>query len=439
MAHVSTVGADGIRDVISWRRAHEELVQLATKRAGLDFEEGRWLLRAFRAGAHVELGLGSFNEYVERLFGYGPRLTQEKIRVAEALEGLPEAARELQSGRISFSAARELTRVAIPSTERAWLDAARNRTVREVEHLVSGHRPGSRPEDTPDPGAKRHVLRFEVSGTTLATFREAMAKLRRDTGEAIDDDAALLLFSRHVLEGPRDAGRSSYQVALTVCERCRHGSQQGRGDLIALSPAAVAMAECDAQHIGHLDDPPPHAHVGTPPPTHDQRTHDDFAHDDFAHDDFAHAPPRAKQSIPPARRRRVLRRDAGRCRVPGCRNATYVDVHHLRPRSENGTNDLDNLVTLCGAHHLAIHEGRILTEGTPSTTVTFRHADGTPYGAAPSPANAEIRAKAFRALTHMGFRESEAKHALVRVPAEPPVTLASLIRETLRELAPDRH
>src|SRR5262245_28375693 len=112
---------------VSWRHAHEELVRLARKRAGLDYEEGCWLLRAFRAGAHAELGYGCFNEYAERLFGYGPRLTQEKLRVAEALEGLPETARALESGRISFSAARELTRVALPSTEGEWLDAARGR------------------------------------------------------------------------------------------------------------------------------------------------------------------------------------------------------------------------------------------------------------------------------------------------------------------------
>ena len=43
------------------------------------------LLQAHRAGAHLRLGYASFYEYTERLFGYGPRLTQEKLRVAEAL------------------------------------------------------------------------------------------------------------------------------------------------------------------------------------------------------------------------------------------------------------------------------------------------------------------------------------------------------------------
>jgi len=47
------------------------------------------LLAALRSAAHAHLGYGSFSEYVERLFGYKPPSTQEKLRVAEALEELP--------------------------------------------------------------------------------------------------------------------------------------------------------------------------------------------------------------------------------------------------------------------------------------------------------------------------------------------------------------
>ncbi len=75
---------------INWRRAHEELSRLARTRARLDWEEGTWLLVALRSGAHFELGFATFVEYVERLFGYLPRWTSERVRVAEALERLPE-------------------------------------------------------------------------------------------------------------------------------------------------------------------------------------------------------------------------------------------------------------------------------------------------------------------------------------------------------------
>src|SRR6186713_519716 len=84
-----------------WVQAHEALSSLARKRAALDAEEGRWLLVALRTVAHVHLGFGSFGEYIERLFGYKPRSTQEKLRVAEALEELPDTAAELESGALS--------------------------------------------------------------------------------------------------------------------------------------------------------------------------------------------------------------------------------------------------------------------------------------------------------------------------------------------------
>jgi hypothetical protein len=325
----------------SWRQPHEELVRLATERAGLDFEEGRWLVRAHRSGAHLRLGYASFQEYTERLFGYGPRLTQEKLRIAEALEELPETAGDLQTGTISFSLARELTRVATPSTEKEWLEAARGRTLREVEHLVSGHRPGSLPDDVPDSQLKRHVLRLDLSGEVFATFREAMAKIRRDAGESLDDDAAMLLLCRQALEGPKDPGRSSYQIALTVCESCRRGKQQGRGELIEVRPEMVEMAECDGQHIGHVDsyldvpDASSHTHVGV----HDDVNirvgvlDDEKARVDLVGNPRAHVGAtrvRATQTIPPALRRAVLRRDGGKCRVSGCRHAVFTDVHHIR-------------------------------------------------------------------------------------------------------------
>ncbi len=41
---------------------------------------------------------------MERLFGYKPRTTQEKLRVAEALEGLPHLAQALEAGALSWCA-----------------------------------------------------------------------------------------------------------------------------------------------------------------------------------------------------------------------------------------------------------------------------------------------------------------------------------------------
>jgi len=75
--------------------------------------------------------------------------------------------------------------------------------------------------------AQRHVLRFEVCAETLAAFREARAELRRRSAASIDDEGLLLEMARLVLGGPRDDGRASYQISVSVCPDCERGRQQG--------------------------------------------------------------------------------------------------------------------------------------------------------------------------------------------------------------------
>jgi hypothetical protein len=315
---------------------------LAQERASLDGREGVWLLRALRAKVHRHLGHGSFAEYVERLFGYNYRTTEDKLRTAEALESLPVMTRALNDGQIHWSAARELSRVAIAETEREWLLAARGCTVRQIEKLGSGRVPGDRPTDPADPTLERHVLRFEVTAETMATFREAVKRLRKESDERLDDDAVLLLMAREVLAGKRDEGHASYQVAVNVCEHCRQGTQAANGEDVRVDPAVVETAECDAQLLP--------THVGE----------------------------RATQTIRPARRRAVMRRDGGRCVVPGCRHATFVDVHHVRPRCEGGGDEVENLVVLCAAHHRAVHRGALKVERSAGGHLAVRRSDIEP-------------------------------------------------------------
>jgi len=110
-------------------------------------------------------------------------------------------------------------------------------------------------------------------------------------------------------------------------------------------------------------------------------------------------------------------------------------VHHIELRSEHGTHSPENLVTLCGAHHRRIHKGKLTVTGSASAHLQFTHAEGTPYGGAVAPAVADVRTKAFRALTGMGFGDGQAKRALARIPHSVS-SLEQVIRQALRELAP---
>jgi 5-methylcytosine-specific restriction endonuclease McrA len=304
--------------------------------------------------------------------------------------------------------------------------------VREVEQLVSGRVRGDRPSDEPRSCALRHVLRFEVSAETLATFREAMKHLCQASGERLHDDASLLLMARHILGGSRPGGAASYQVINSACPQCGKKRQQAAGDRVEIDPTVFDMVCCDARHVTPTESSPAAqtsmasrssaTHVGDAPP---------------------HSKPatmrvtRATQTIPPALRRRVVDRDQGRCVVPGCRHAMFVDVHHVQLRSDGGKHALDNLVVLCAAHHRASHRGQLIISGRASTGLHFSHADGTTYGGPASAAAVAVFEQVFRGLRNLGFRERDARSALERVrarQASAETDAAQLLRAALAEL-----
>jgi hypothetical protein len=99
---------------------------------------------------------------------------------------------------------------------------------------------------------------------------------------------------------------------------------------------------------------------------------------------------RATQTIPPRIRRAVLARHNRKCAVPGCEHSAFVDVHHVKPRSEGGKHDpesyaiedADDLRDPRATAHLCSHRraceaaasyrcGGLLRLGTASTRVGY--------------------------------------------------------------------
>jgi hypothetical protein len=75
---------------------------------------------------------------------------------------------------------------------------------------------------------------------------------------------------------------------------------------------------------------------------------------------------RTAPALSPKVRRAVLLRDA-RCRVPGCGRRRGLEVHHLVPRSWDGTDDIANLAAVCPAHHrLLVPHGLLALVGNPN-------------------------------------------------------------------------
>ena len=111
--------------------------------------------------------------------------------------------------------------------------------------------------------------------------------------------------------------------------------------------------------------------------------------------------------------------------VTGCRNSTFIDVHHLVPRAAGGQHELENLVCLCGAHHRAVHENTLVIEGRPATGLRFFHSDGRRYGNVGShsqgethPRRIDAEGQVTGALKGLGFRDGEVRWALQHCQVE---------------------
>lgn len=83
--------------------------------------------------------------------------------------------------------------------------------------------------------------------------------------------------------------------------------------------------------------------------------------------------------------RRALRlRDSGSCRYPGCTARRRLHAHHIRHWANRGPTALSNLISLCPAHHWAVHEGghRLRVDDTRQLKVI--RPDGRVLVSAPS-------------------------------------------------------
>ena len=102
----------------------------------------RWLLLVGefdRREAWASWGCRSCAHWLSWQCATGLRAAREQVRVARALDALPAIRGAFAEGRLSYSQARALTRVAQPENEVELLALAREATAAQLERLVRGY------------------------------------------------------------------------------------------------------------------------------------------------------------------------------------------------------------------------------------------------------------------------------------------------------------
>jgi hypothetical protein len=314
---------------------HRRLCEYARHRSSLDAAEAFDLVRAEQFKLYAFHACATHYEYMERVLGYGPHAARERMRVARALVRLPETTAALARGELSYSAVRELTRVATDETETAWLARAKGLVVNQVERMVAHHQLGDRPDDPPNPNLRPRVVRLELPPEVYALWRQARVVVAEERGSEISDADLIETLCRAVIAPGTGASGPVHQIAYQKCLDCRRTTQNGAGRPIDIAPEAFARASCDTKDIGSLD---------------------------------AAAPERATTTVTPRVREQVFARDHNRCTAPGCRSARNLEIHHIVEQAHGGTHELSNLCLLCSGHHAALHAGLLTIRGRHHTS-----------------------------------------------------------------------
>src|SRR5215208_3070829 len=166
----------------SYREIDRQLRSIAKRRAGLDVEEARWLRETETLRIWRKLGFSTALEYLEDVFGYSPRTAMDRLRVARELGQLRGLEAELREGRLSYSAAKELSRVMTPATEATWLARARGKNLRDIEELVAGRKKGDAPDAPQDPALLTRKLVLELPARVDALLQQCRGVAEEERG-----------------------------------------------------------------------------------------------------------------------------------------------------------------------------------------------------------------------------------------------------------------
>ena len=301
---------------------------------------------------------------------------REKVRVARALENLPKISAAMSCGRLSYSKAREITRIACAATEDQLLMIAEHGTAQHVEKLVRAYRRCQEAEELSREARQQQtrsvMWRHDDDGSIVLTCRlpaEAGAQILKAVDIALENvpagtspepvrfsarraDALALVaesFLGHAaIEAP---GTDRHQIVVHVAaETLRHRTAGccEFEDGPSMAAETARRLSCDASVVALIegDDGEP-LNVG-----------------------------RKTRTISAPLRRVLNARDKG-CRFPGCANSRYVNAHHIEHWANGGETKPSNLLSLCRFHHRAVHEGGIRIERLDDGALRFVKPNGS--------------------------------------------------------------
>jgi hypothetical protein len=358
------------------QKVHDRLQQALAKMREAECNAVTIFAEIFHRRLYRELGYASIHIYAGEALGFSRSKTYEFIRLAESLKQLPQLKRGLESGAIHWTKASAIARVATPETENRWLEMAKSSSRRELEGQVLRSRAirNNRKRDSGQgdllsrhasgqeslPGKKTVERQAPPEAAPVQSMTLRLAPLQRARFEAMVEK----LMKRHRC-GKGEVLLMALEAFLGSGERSEQDTESRQSEKSSrLDKSSLREAQCPGKESHRLDSVTPYQIIvhqceicGTGSVGPDPKPLSKAEMAQVECDARVLKPgKRNRSSIPPSRRRAVLERDGRRCSVRGCSSTSFLEVHHIKNRSNGGSNSEDNLVVLCSNCHGHVHE-----------------------------------------------------------------------------------
>lgn len=253
-----------------------------------------------------EHGATSLFVYATKVLGLTESVAWNFITVSRATKKYPALNQAIQNGELSVSKARRITSVLTFENQDEWIQKAKTLSQRNLEKAVVKENPRA---VTPDRASyiTEDFMKLEI-GLTEQEFEEI---------KSVQD---LVCQSKQNASSLKD----------TILEAIRFYRQ-------------------------HKDPVEKAKRAKSPKPDSSQAKQEDQLANQ------KNQSPKTRGNVyPAALTHELILRDGNQCTDKNpdgtrCESRRWLDFHHLIPRSQDGTNTLENLVTICRAHHQLHH------------------------------------------------------------------------------------
>lgn len=390
----------------------DEITTLAGQINAANYRFLKLLAEFDRREAWVGAGIRSCAYWLNWKCGIAMNAAREKVRVARALDGLPEINEAFEKGELSFSKVRAMTRIATAENESNLLMVANYGTAQHMEVLVRAYRLVS-PQCDADEGIANKVFEDVAFGNIKSADNKKsehqqeqrkvscyqdddgmwhiqallpaeegglLVKVLQELGDRLvaDSSTAQTEASLEKEMEPEPEIEDEKVTAVTSFPQRRadalvaiaeHYLATNSGDVASLKASERCQLILHVQEGANLDG-------RWLPPDAARRLACDTSFRVVKEDEYGNVLDIGRRSrvISIAMSRALSIRDGG-CQFPGCCETRYVDGHHIKHWADGGETKLDNLVTLCRYHHRELHKGNYFLCVKPESDSPQRFAD----------------------------------------------------------------